>query len=125
MVAVGGLLAWNNRGERLWGVISGISCLLAITVFLVASFVQTAGEHARALVEDMVRNAERGDTEAILAVIAPDATLHLESLKRPGRPFEQLAGSIRSLERSNRITANTISTLRARTVAPDEALGGC
>jgi hypothetical protein len=116
------LLVWNNRGEHRWGLISGACCLLAGLVFLLASLVTTSGEHARLLVKGMVQDAETSDVEGILAVIAPDATLHLESLRHPGRPFEQLEGSIRSLGGSNRITDNTITSLRAWTVTDDSAL---
>ncbi|MDG2031270.1 MAG: hypothetical protein P8J45_09725 [Phycisphaerales bacterium] len=116
------LLVWNNRGEHRWGLISGACCLLAGLVFLLASVVTTSGEHARNLVRGMVQDAETGDVEGILAVIDPDATLHLESLRHPGRPFEQLEGSIRSLGGSNRITDNTITTLRAWTLDSDTAI---
>jgi hypothetical protein len=122
MAAFGLLLVWNNRGEHRWGLISGACCLLAGLVFLLASAVTTSGEHARNLVRGMVEDAETGNVEGILAVIAPNATLHLESLRQPGQPFEQLEGSIRSLEGSNRITDNTITTLRAWTLDSDNAL---
>ena len=115
------LLIWNNRGDHRWGLVSGACCLLAGLVFLIASMVTTPGEHARALVRGMVENAESGNVEGILAVIAPQASLHLESLKHPGRSFEQLEGSIRSLGGSNRITDNTITSLRAWTISDDRA----
>ena len=58
----------------------------------------------------------------VAAVIAPEASLHLESLKHPGRSFDQLEGSIRSLGGSNRITDNTITSLRAWTIDGESAL---
>lgn len=122
LLTIGLLLVWNHRRERLWGLLSGVTAVLSVLVFLGASWVTTAGERARELVAEMVRSAETGDIDGVLGALAPDATLHLESLKRPGRPFEQLAGSIRSLEGSNRITENRVTRLRAWTVDSEEAI---
>ncbi|MCH2145811.1 MAG: hypothetical protein MK082_11800 [Phycisphaerales bacterium] len=116
------LMAWQNRGENRLAIASGVSILLGILIFLIASMVVTAGEHAEALIERIVHHAEDGDPDAILELIAPDATLHLESLRQPGRPFEQLESSIRSLESSNRITDNSIGKLRGWTMDPDRAI---
>ena len=116
------LMAWLNRGENRLGIASGVSILLGLLVFLIAWLNMTAGEHAEKLIERIVHHAEDGEPDAILELIAPNATLHLESLRHPGRPFDQLESSIRSLEASNRITDNSIVKLRGWTTDQDRAI---
>ena len=116
------LALWNSRGENRLGWASLACFVTGSLVFLIASMSMTAGEHARELVARIVQHAEDGDAGRILAELEPDATLHLESLKQPGRPFEELEESIRSLESSNRVTEIRIGKLRAWTTSPDSAI---
>lgn len=115
-------VVWNNRGGGKIALAAGVALALGVLVFLLASIVTTPGEHARALVRGMVAHAVAGDADPIIEVLAPDATLHLQSLKHPGRGLEDLEDSIRSLEDSNRITHNTITKLRAWTTSSESAL---
>ena len=116
------LMTWLNRGENRLGIASGLFLGAGAAVFLLAALVTTSGEHATRLVERIVGHAEVGDPAAMLELISPDATLHLESLRHPGRPFGQLASSIRTLESKNRITENTIVRLRGWTTGDDRAI---
>ena len=116
------VLVWNNRGGGRIALAAAISLGLAAGVFLLAYLVTTAGEHAREQVRQIVEHAVNGRSGPILETLAPDATLHLRSLKHPGQGLEDLEDSIRSLERSNRITDNTITKLRAWTTSSDSAI---
>ena len=67
-------------------------------------------------------SAETGDPDAIISLIDLNASLHLGSLENAGRPIEDLEDSIRSLERSNRITDNWITHLHGTTLASNRAI---
>lgn len=116
------IVAWTNRGGGKLLLASGAALILGLGVFLLANLVTTSGEHARVLVQKIVAHAVEGNADEIIAVLAPDATLHLQSLKNPGQSIEDLEESIRSLEKSNRITENSITKLRAWTTSSDSAI---
>ena len=116
------VMIWFNRGEnRLFTAAAG-SFALGGLVFLIAWLVQTPGEQAREVVREMVGHAEQGEVDEMIEMISPDASLHLGSLKRPGRSFSQLEASLRTLEAGNRISSNTITRLRGWSTSSDSAL---
>ena len=79
------IILWLNRGENRLLIAAGACSALMGLTFLLAWVVVTPGEQARAVVHQMVMNAERGDVDGILASISPTASIHLGSLKRPGQ----------------------------------------
>lgn len=100
----------------------GIVCLVCLAgVFLVDAVVVTPAERGQQLVRGLVEDAESGRVDAILERIAPDASLHLGDVRRPGRAFAELERSLRTLERGNRITDNWVTRLRGETRSPGRA----
>ena len=95
----------------------GVLALVSLAgVFLVDALVVTPSERGQKVVRDMVRSAESGDVDEMLKGISPDASLHLGDIKRPGRMFTELERSLRTLERSNRVTDNFVMKLDGRTL---------
>lgn len=123
-VAVGGILAllWMRQGDGRLAIAAGVALLVSAIVFLVEAVVVTPAEHGTILVRSIVRSAEEGDPEAIIRLLDGNASLHMGSLENSGRPLEDLEDSIRSLERSNRITDNWITNLRGTTLGSDRAI---
>ncbi len=123
-VAVVLILIWVSRGgggARL-PLVAGGALVIGASVFILANIVTTPGEHARMLVKRIVAHAVDGDPDEIIALLAPNATLHLQSLRNPGQQMGDLEESIRSLEKSNRISENTITKLRAWTTSSESAI---
>ena len=116
------VVLWFNRGENRLLMAAGGCIAVAGLTFLIAWAVQTPGEQAREVIREMVRHAEQGEVDEMIEMISPDASLHLGSLKRPGRSFSQLETSLRTLEAGNRISSNTITKLRAWSTSSDSAL---
>ena len=76
------IVMWLNRGENRLLIAAGACSGLMGLTFLVAWMVVTAGEQSRDVIREMVRNAERGEVDRILASISPDASIHLGGLHR-------------------------------------------
>ena len=115
-------MIWYHQGGQRLAIATGVALIVSGAVFLLEALVVTPAEHGTELIRSVVRHAEAGDPDAILRVIDSNASLHIGSLQQPGRPFESLEDSIRSLERSNRITDNWITRLRGWTVSSDQAI---
>ena len=117
MLAAGILLAWlgMNRGER--RLLAGGAGLAAAGVLLAAvgTLVRTPGERACELARAIVDAAERGDSAAMLAEFAPDATFHYGRPDQPGLPFSEIADAAAAIETRYRIESNTITQLDPHT----------
>lgn len=115
-------LIWYQQGNGRIAIASGVALIITGAIFLLEAVVVTPAEHATVLIRSVVDSAEAGEPDAILETIAPNASLHLESLQQPGRPFSDLEGSIRSLERANRISDNWVTGLRGWTLDSNRAI---
>ena len=110
------------REGELRMLIAGLVALACLGgVFLLDWLVVTPAEHGERVVRSMVRAAEEGDPDAVLEHVSPKASLHLGDIKRPGRSYEVLEDSLRTLERGNRITDNMVTRLDGVTMGDDRS----
>ncbi len=95
--------------------VAGALTVAAICVFAADALVTTPGEHARAVVAQLVAAAEAGDPSAMRALIADDATIHYGGAAEPGYEFEEISRGLDSLRSRHRIESNRITRLSQRT----------
>ena len=93
---------------------------LAALVFSLDALITTPAEHGEMVVSELVDAAEAGDVDEMLQQISSEASLHLGSVTRPGRPFAALKESFATLSGRNRITENWVIRLSGKS----DGLGG-
>ena len=116
------LIAFLRQGDGRLGVAALVALVVTGGVFGLDYLVTTPAEHGERVVGLMVESAEEGDPDAVLEHVAPDASLHLGDIRRPGRSFKELERSLRSLERANRITDNWVTRLSGENLGEDRAI---
>lgn len=112
-IAVVGVVLWHQRGGRLPALIAAGGLLSSIGVFTLEALWETSGEASRALVEQLVHDAEDADVEAVLGAFMPGARLHVGSFKTPPRFIDDIHNDFQTLRSRNRIEVNSITRLRA------------
>ena len=112
-IAVVGVVLWHQRGGRLPGLIAVVGLLGSIGVFTLEALWETSGEVSRALVKQLVHDAEDADIEAVLGAFMPGARLHVGSFKTPPRFIDDMHNDFQTLRSRNRIEVNSITRLRA------------
>ena len=116
------LIAFLRQGDGRLGLAALGALVVTGGVFGLDFVVTTPAEHGERVVGLMVESAEEGDPDAVLVHVAPNASLHLGDIRRPGRSFKELERSLRSLERANRITDNWVTRLSGENLGEDRAL---
>ena len=96
-----------------------LACLSGVV--LLDFLITTPAEHGETVVRAMVRSAEAGDPDALMEHLSTSASLHMGDIRKPGRSFTELARSLKTLERANRITDNWVTKLRGETLEADRA----
>ena len=114
------IISFVRTGETrlLLGCLAALA--LAVLVVSLDALITTPAEHGETLVSELVDAAEAGDVEGMLRHISPEASLHLGSVTRPGRPFAALKESFETLSGRNRITENWVIRLSGES----DGLGG-
>lgn len=109
------LLAWRGlgSGERRPLVAAGACAAAAVVVLLLSMLVTTPAERGAAVVRAFVTHAERGETDRMLDLLAPNATFHYGRPENPGLPNDEIRVMVRTLEGRYRIEANTVTQLDA------------
>ena len=122
-IVVGICMLWASRGggqnrQRLSGLVAiGIAALL----LLIGALVETAGEEAELLTEQLVEDAVAGDVDAVLDQFAANAGFGLSSPKSAPFAVEVVGDQVRSLVGRYSIQSNRITRLSAYTISGDKA----
>lgn len=122
--AIGVCLLWMSRfGERAAHQRVGlVAILLALAVYVTGALVETAGEEAEVLTEQLVQDAVAGDVDAVLGQFAPNGGLALNSPQNQAFDVDVIADSVRGLADRYSIQSNRITRLRSYTISGDEAV---
>ena len=107
-----GLQAVDRR--RLLG--AGIVAVAGAAVMVVGRAIVTPGEHARALVMQVVDAAVAADITTVAAAFADDSSLSLGSPNNPGFPKDDIGRRLAGLAGRYRIKSNRVTKLDATTV---------
>ena len=116
------IIGFLRTGESRVLIASLVAVGLACLVFALDALVTTSAEHGERVVSELVDAAEAGDVEGMLQRVSPEASLHLGSVTRPGRPFSAVEESFRTLSGRNRITENWVIRLRGESNGTGGAL---
>jgi len=116
------IIGFLRTGESRVLIASLAAVGLAGLVFALDALVTTSGEHGERVVSELVDAAEAGDVEGMLQRVSSEASLHLGSVTRPGRPFSAVEESFKTLSGRNRITENWVIRLRGESNGTGGAL---
>ena len=123
LAALAAVLLWRGLtgAPRREMAFAGLAAALGLGALLVGRAVVTPGEEARTVVEQLVAYAEEAETTRAAGLFAGNAVLNYGRRENPGVSIEAIRGALATLATSNRIEANRITRLRARTL--DERTG--
>ncbi|MFZ4750619.1 MAG: hypothetical protein ACOYMM_08935 [Phycisphaerales bacterium] len=119
MAAIAAILAWRalaGGGGRRELTAAGVAALLGLSAIAAGRLVTTPGEHARAVVEELVAFAEEAEVQRAAALFAPNAVLNYGRRENAGVSIEAIRSALNSLAASNRIESNRITRLRFHTI---------
>lgn len=104
------------RRESVRGLAAAGGVLLLAVATLVADWsFETPGERSEAVVRALVRAAEAGDLNAMIACFDPDASIHYGTGRGPGHDFSEIERGLSSLQGRHKISSNRITHLSSRT----------
>ncbi len=113
MLVIAAVLAWwGARVERVRPLLAGIAMMVcAGSIFALAAFQVSPGEHAQQTVQALVAAAESADLDRFRACLAPDIFMHYGGPETPGDNLEQFMRTAKSLKGKHRIQSNTVTEL--------------
>ena len=109
------VLVWISldREDRRLLIAGAVSVVLAVSIGVIGTLVQTDRERALAATTAFVDDAVDGRVDDLLAWLHPDATLHVGRIESPGFPRESLDRALEQLDGPHRVQDNTITLLDA------------
>lgn len=124
LVAVAVGLAWSGLQavDRRRLVAAGVMAVAGAAVLAAGKAVVTSGEHARAVVIEIVDAAVAADITTVAAAFADDATLSLGSPNNPGFSKDAITRRLDGLAGRYRIKSNRVTRLDATTVTRDRGV---
>ena len=123
LVAIGIAVVWIalKRDDNRW-TLPGVLILVAgIGVSVLGAVVTTTAEEARAATKAFIQAAEDGRIDDMLAMVSPEATLHIGRPGNPGHPFAVLEEDFHLLGSRHRIKANSTNGLTSDADTPAHA----
>lgn len=124
LAAVGAAAVWRalTGGGRRALAVGGGAIALAALALLVGRLVVTPGEEARRVVLALVDRAVAADADGAMALFTEAAVFNYARPENPGLPIGEIRRALDSLERRNRIDANRVTRLEARTESADTGI---
>ena len=121
LAAVAAVAFWRalTGGGRRAFAVGGAALAVSATALLVWRLVVTPGEEARAVVLALVDRAVAADADGAIALFTGGAVFNYARPENPGLPIGEIRRALDSLERRNRIDANRVTRLEARTESTD------
>ncbi|MHC4993030.1 MAG: hypothetical protein ACYTGC_18810 [Planctomycetota bacterium] len=124
LLAIAAGLAWTglHAVDRRRLIAAGVVALVGAAVMAAGKAVVTPGEHARAVVLEVVDAAVAGDVRTAVAAFADDSALSLASPTNPGFPRDEIERRMQGLAGRYRIQSNRVTNLDAETVSSDRGV---
>ncbi len=124
LLAVAAGLAWTGLQavDRRRLLAAGIVAVAGAAVLVAGKAIVTPGEHARALVMEVVDAAVAADIATVAAAFADDASLSLGSPNNPGFSKNAITRRLDGLAGRYRIKSHRVTKLDATTVTPDRGV---
>jgi hypothetical protein len=118
LTVAGTVAIWRGSvdASRLLRQIGLVSLLLALAAYFGGRIVVTPGEHAERITRALVAAAEAGDTDAAMALFAPNAVLNYGRRENQGVAIDQIRDAFATLESRHRIASNRIRRLKVATL---------
>ncbi len=121
LAALGAVACWRaaTGGGRRDVAVAATALVLATGALVAGRLVVTPGEQARAVVLALVDRAVAADADGAMALFGADAEFTYVRPENPGLPVVEIRRALDSLERRNRIEANRVTSIEARTLSDD------
>lgn len=119
--AIAGAVAWRglSLGSRAHLLVAALAALLGTAAVLVGRAVVTPGEHARAVVEELIACAEIAAVDDAATLFTPNAVMNYERRENQGVPIDAIRRALRTLQGVNRIESNRTTSLSCETLDAD------
>ncbi len=124
LLAIAAGLAWTGLQsvDRRRLLAAGVVAVVGAAVIAAGRAVVTPGEHARAVVIEIVDAAVAADITTVAAAFAEDSALSLGSPNNPGIPKDAITRRLDGLAGRYRIKSNRVTKLDATTLTQDRGV---
>lgn len=118
LAAIGAIALWRGLTDesRPLRRLGAGALALAVATWSAGRLVTTPGEHAERVTLALVAAAEAGDTDAAMALFAPNAVLNYGRRENQGVAIAEIRDAFATLEDRHRIASNRIRRLEVRTL---------